>query len=68
MKQIFRKFLLKRLTGEREILLTRSIPSRERLCSNLTRMDALGIYLEPAPKSRFLALLRRNVATHLPRI
>jgi len=25
-------------------------------------------YIEPAPKSRFLALLRRNVATHLPRI
>jgi len=37
-------------------------------CSSATVDYVTGAYLEPAPKSRFLALLRRNVATHLPRI
>ncbi len=45
MEQFIRRFLLKRLTGEREILFTRAVPSREELRAKLESIDALGIYL-----------------------
>jgi coproporphyrinogen III oxidase-like Fe-S oxidoreductase len=40
-----RQFLLRSTTGEKEVLLTRRIPSREELRAKFQRIDALGIYL-----------------------
>lgn len=45
MERFIRQLLLKLLTGEREILLTRRIPSREELRARLESIDAIGIYL-----------------------
>jgi coproporphyrinogen III oxidase-like Fe-S oxidoreductase len=45
MEHMIRKILLKSLTGEREILLTHRVPSREALVARFRHIDALGIYL-----------------------
>lgn len=45
MEHLIRQFLLKRLTGEQEIHLTRRIPSRGELRAKFESIDALGIYL-----------------------
>jgi coproporphyrinogen III oxidase-like Fe-S oxidoreductase len=45
MVHLIRKLLLKFVTGEREIALTRRIPSRGELCEEFEKIDALGIYL-----------------------
>jgi coproporphyrinogen III oxidase-like Fe-S oxidoreductase len=45
MEHLIRKFLLKSLVGEKEILLTKRIPSREELVAKFQNIDALGIYL-----------------------
>jgi coproporphyrinogen III oxidase-like Fe-S oxidoreductase len=45
MEQFIRQFLLKRLTGEREIRFTKAVPSRETLRAELAKTDAIGVYL-----------------------
>ena len=45
MEQAIRKLLLRLLTGERAIVLTRRVPSREELRAKLAGIDALGLYL-----------------------
>jgi coproporphyrinogen III oxidase-like Fe-S oxidoreductase len=45
MEHFVRQLLLRSLTGEKEILLTREIPSREELGEKFQRIDTLGIYL-----------------------
>ncbi len=45
MEQFIRQFLLRRLTGEREIRFTKSVPSREVLRDELAKTDTLGVYL-----------------------
>ena len=45
MVRLIRKLLLKLVTGESEIALTRRIPSRGGLCEEFENIDALGIYL-----------------------
>jgi coproporphyrinogen III oxidase-like Fe-S oxidoreductase len=45
MVRLIRKLLLKLVTGESEIALTRRIPSRGELCEEFETIDALGIYL-----------------------
>jgi menaquinone C8-methyltransferase len=45
MEQLIRRSLLKLLTGEREILLTKRVPSRDELSAKLEKVDALGLYL-----------------------
>jgi len=45
MVHLVRQLLLKLVTGEREVALTRRIPSRGELCEEFENIDALGIYL-----------------------
>jgi oxygen-independent coproporphyrinogen-3 oxidase len=45
MEHLIRQLLLRALTGEREILLTKRAPSREELGCKFQSIDALGIYL-----------------------
>ena len=45
MVHLIRKLLLKLVTGEREIALTRRIPSRGELREEFENIDALGFYL-----------------------
>jgi oxygen-independent coproporphyrinogen-3 oxidase len=45
MGHLLRQLLLKLLTGEKEILLTKKPPSREDLRSKFASIDSLGIYL-----------------------
>jgi oxygen-independent coproporphyrinogen-3 oxidase len=45
MVHFIRKFVLKLVTGEREIALTRRIPSRGELCEEFENIDAVGLYL-----------------------
>jgi coproporphyrinogen III oxidase-like Fe-S oxidoreductase len=45
MEHLVRKLLLKSFTGEREVLLTKRIPSREELEHKFQHIDALGLYL-----------------------
>jgi len=45
MEHLIRQLLLRTLTGEREIHLTKRVPSRGELGSKLQSIDALGIYL-----------------------
>jgi len=44
-ERLSRRALLRLLTGEREIRLTRAVPSRDRLREKFTQIDALGLYL-----------------------
>ena len=43
--ELIRQLLLRLLTGERAIVFTRTIPSREELRAKLESIDALGLYL-----------------------
>jgi oxygen-independent coproporphyrinogen-3 oxidase len=45
MERLIRRFLLKALTGEREICLTRAVPTRDELRAKLSGVEALGLYL-----------------------
>jgi coproporphyrinogen III oxidase-like Fe-S oxidoreductase len=45
MERFIRQLVLKLLTGQREILLTRTVPSRGELRAKLEDTDALGLYL-----------------------
>jgi coproporphyrinogen III oxidase-like Fe-S oxidoreductase len=45
MEHLIRQILLRLLTGEREIVLTRTVPSREQLRAKLESIGALGLYL-----------------------
>lgn len=45
MERLFRRALLKHLTGEREILLERRVPSREELERKLEAVNSMGLYL-----------------------
>ena len=45
MERVIRQLLLRLLTGERAIVLTRTVPSREELRTKLESIDALGLYL-----------------------
>ena len=45
MEHLIRQLLVRRLTGEREIVFTRTSPSREQLSAKLKQIDALGLYL-----------------------
>ena len=45
MERVIRQLLLRLLTGERAIVLTRTVPSREELRAKLESIDALGLYL-----------------------
>lgn len=45
MERLIRKLVLKRLTGEREILFAKTVPSSEVLRANIADIDELGIYL-----------------------
>ena len=44
-ENLVRQFLLKCVTGEREVHLTRTVPSREELRAKFESIDGLGIYL-----------------------
>ena len=45
MEKVIRQLLLKLLTGERAIVFTRNVPTREELRAKLARIDAFGLYL-----------------------
>jgi coproporphyrinogen III oxidase-like Fe-S oxidoreductase len=45
MEHLIRHFLVRLLTGERAIVFTRTIPSREQLRAKLENIDAIGLYL-----------------------
>jgi oxygen-independent coproporphyrinogen-3 oxidase len=45
MVHLIRKLLLKLVTGETEIALTRRLPSRVELCEEFEKIDTLGLYL-----------------------
>lgn len=45
MERLIRQVLLRHLTGEREILLKRRVPSREELKEKLDKVDSVGLYL-----------------------
>ena len=45
MEQLIRQLLLRLLTGERAIVFTRTVPSREELRAKLESVDAIGLYL-----------------------
>ena len=45
MEHAIRQFLLRLLTGERALVFTRTVPSREELCGKLEEIEALGLYL-----------------------
>ena len=45
MERLIRRSLLRLLTGEREIRLTRTVPSPDELREKFTEIDALGLYL-----------------------
>jgi len=45
LERFFRRSLLRLLTGEREIRLTRAVPSRDELREKFKYIDALGLYL-----------------------
>ena len=44
-ERFFRRALVRLLTGEREIRLTRAVPSPDELREKFTQIDALGLYL-----------------------
>jgi oxygen-independent coproporphyrinogen-3 oxidase len=44
-ERLLRRSLLRLLTGEREIRLTRTVPSRDQLREKFKEIDALGLYL-----------------------
>jgi coproporphyrinogen III oxidase-like Fe-S oxidoreductase len=45
MERLIRQFLLRLLTGQRAITLTKTVPSRDELRAKLEGVDALGLYL-----------------------
>ena len=45
MERLIRRSLLRLLTGEREIRLTRAVPSRDELREKFREIDALGLYV-----------------------
>lgn len=45
MERLIRRFLLRLLTGERAIVFTSNVPSREELRAKLAQIDTLGLYL-----------------------
>ena len=45
MERLIRQLLVRLLTGEREIAVTRTVPTREQLRAKLENIDALGLYL-----------------------
>jgi menaquinone C8-methyltransferase len=45
MERLMRRFFLRLLTGEREIRLTRTVPSPDQLREKFKRIDSLGLYI-----------------------
>jgi oxygen-independent coproporphyrinogen-3 oxidase len=45
MERTIRQLLLRLLTGERALVLTSAVPSRETLCAKLEEIEAIGLYL-----------------------